>query len=321
MAAAATSPDLQHSANGAQHNLVDAPPLVPSTALASAPQMANPAAAAAAAAAALPVPPGLPSETAAVAAASDALIATFSAAGTGTHPKAAAAAPAAAPPAAGSSIDMSATDSSEMPHMSRGGQTGAASPIAPDLSQAQEQPHKGGTTGADSAQPEAVSEKDAARRPGTSEQPGRDAAAAPGPAQSGPAPRAVGDAGPPRDIDYGSQGRAALAAMPKIGPDSDDEDVSCVNTRYRPRTALPVKTQTKEQIELQQKLSQEVRRKWLEELQDASKVQRQAVMVDALPGMVAGCNLRITSVQVAGRLVHHILHWASVTHAVSLEHA
>lgn len=257
----------QHSAVGAKHLLVDAPPLVPSPASISAPRLEN------AAAAALSIRPGLPSETAAVAAASDALIATFSAAGTGTHPKAPAAAAAAAT-TAGSSINASATDSSEMPHVSPAAQTGAAPPNAAALSQAQEQPQQGGMTGlvSGSAQPEAVAVEDMARQPGVSEQPSRDAAAASGPAQSSPAPRAVGDAGPPQDIDYGRQGRAALAAMPKIGPDSDDEDVSCVNMRYRPRTILPVKTQTKEQIQLQQKMSQEVRRKWLQESQDAGQV-------------------------------------------------
>ena len=271
---AATSLDLpqttlqlrQHGPTGAEHLLVDASPLVPSSALASALELANPAAAAAA----MPMTPGLPSETAAVAAASDALIATFNAAGTDTQPKAPAA-------TAGSSINASATGSSEKPHMSPGAQTGAAPPDAPGLSQAQEQSKKSGVTSpvSENAQPEAAAEEAVTRQPGTSDQLGRAAAAASGPAQSSPAPRAVGDAGPPQDINYGSQGRAALAAMPKIGTvlDSDDEDVICVNTRYRPRTALPVRTQTKEQIELQQRVSQEVRRKWLEELQDAAKVQ------------------------------------------------
>ena len=284
MAEAAASLDMpeitlqQHSASQAGYLLVDAPSLVPSPASASALRLESPAAAAAAAAeaeAALPIPPGLPSETAAVAAASDALIATFSAAGSGTRPKAPAATTAAGAAATGgSSIDASATDSCEMPHMGPGAQTGAAPSNAAALSLAQEQSHKDGVTGpvGDSAQPEGPAEEAVARQEGTQEHPGKGAATASGPAQSSPAPRAVRDAGPPEDIDYGSQGCAALTAMPKIGPDSDDEDVSCVNTRYRIRTPLPAKTQTKEQVQLQQKTSQEVRRKWQEALQDAAKV-------------------------------------------------
>lgn len=257
--------------NGVEPMLLDAPPLVPSTTLASAPQRAN---SAAAAAAALPTPPGLPSETAAVAAASDALIATFSVAGNGTHSNAPAAAAAAAP-TAGSSIDASAADSSELPHGRQGAQTGAAASDAAHLSQSQEQSGVIGSV-SNSAQSEAGAEADRAGQTGTGEQPGKEADAASAPAHSnGPAFRVGGGAGPPQSMDLGTQGRAALAAMPQIGPDSDDEDVSCVNMRYRPRTAAPVKVQTKDQVAQQQKRSEEVRSKWLEGLQAAAKVRKQ----------------------------------------------
>lgn len=275
MAEAATSLDLPEAqlqlgkhTNGVEPMLLDAPPLIPSNTLASAPQRANSAAAAAtAAAAALPTPPGLPSETAAVAAASDALIATFSAAGTSQA--------AAAPPPTADSISASAADSSELPHKRQGAQTEAAASNAAHLSQSQEQ---SGVTGivSNSAQSEAGPEANGARQAGRGEQPGFEAeAAASGPAQSSPAFRAGGGAGFPQSMDLGSQGRAALAAMPQIGPDSDDEDVSCVNMRYRPRTAAPVKVQTKEQVAQQQKMSEEVKSKWLEGLQAAAKVRKQ----------------------------------------------
>ena len=262
----------QRDAMRPEHMLVDAPSLQPLAGLASAPGMAAPA---------LPNPPGLPSETAAVAAASDALIATFS--GTGAQPKAPATA--AAGDADGNSNGAPAANGSGMPQMREDSQTRAAPSSTAASGQSDDQPqpgsaaagHVGTGSGAQSA-----AEADVARQAGNEKQPGREAATAgPGRPQSPLAP--------PLSNDFGDRGRAALAAMPKIGPDSDDKDVSCINTRYRPRTAVPVKMQTKEQLELQQKMVQAVRNKWLEGLHDAAKVHKNSLCISGRDASCCGC--------------------------------
>ena len=228
---------------------------------------ASPASASTAAATALSIPAGLPAATAAVAAASDALIARFKADGIGAHTSSPATATAAPAPAATATTAAADTTRAPAPRMSALSQIASALSAregnAESLRRHSPQTRSGvASVGSlsSSGQPTQshTSAADVARPPPYNGQPEMQAAP----------PAAAADAFLSSAV---ANGRAALAAMPLIeSPNSDSERGGGSGWRFRART--PAKSQTKQQLELLDQMAREVKERWQQGLADAAKV-------------------------------------------------